>query len=104
MDIPLIKKCSGILRFSSHAKEEMLYDESGVIHEHEVREAIDSGEIIEKYAVKRPYPSFLVYGRTCNNRPLHIVCAPIVDEKILIIITVYQPNPKLWENYRRRLQ
>ena len=98
------KKSSGTLRFSSHTKEEMIYDESGVIHEREVKEAIDNSEIIEKYSGDKPYPSFLIYGRTVNNRPLHIVCAPVVDEKILIIITVYQPNPKLWENYRRRLQ
>jgi len=104
VNISAIKKCAVNLRFSSHAKQEMLYDEFGVIHEHEVKEAINKGEIIEEYSGDRPYRSFLVFGKTKDNRPLHIVCAPVLNESILIVITVYQPNPKLWNNYRRRLQ
>ena len=102
MNIFLIKSCNQKPKFSSHAKEEMLYDEYGVIHEQEVKEAIESGEIIEEYHKDKPYPSFLVFGKTKAARPLHIVCAPIEAEKTLVIITVYQPNPELWIDYRRR--
>ncbi len=82
----------------------MINEEFGIISESEVRESINSGEIIEEYPKDRPYPSFLIYGRTSENRPLHVVCAPVVEEGVLIIITVYEPNPDLWIEYSRRKQ
>lgn len=100
--ILVIKSCSQKFKFSSHAKEEMLYEEYGVIREREIKEAIEAGEVIEEYHKDKPYPSFLVFGKTSINRPLHIVCAPAETEKTLVIITVYQPNPELWIDYRRR--
>jgi len=90
------------LRFSSHAKEEMLSEELGEIRESEVKEALQSGEVIEEYPEDKPYASFLVYGRTKKNRPLHIVCAPVTEEEILVIITVYRPDPDQWIDYKRR--
>lgn len=102
MTIEKIKNYVRNTKFSSHAKEEMLYEEYGVIHEHEVREVIENGEIIEKYPKDKPYPSFLIFGKTNQGRPLHIVCALVEEEKILVVITVYQPNPKLWIDYKRR--
>lgn len=102
MDILKIRLYLNKIKFSSHAKEEMLYDEFGVIYEREVKEAISYGEIIEEYPKDKPYPSYLVYGRTKKGRPLHIVCAVIKDEQMLVIVTVYRPNPKLWIGYRRR--
>lgn len=41
MGINLIRSFIEKLKFSSHAKEEMLYEEYGAIHEQEVKEAID---------------------------------------------------------------
>ena len=101
-DIQLIRACLSNLRFSSHAKEEMLYEETGIIHRSEITEALINGEIIEEYHEDKPYPSVLIYGRTFSERPLHVVCAPIEEEKILVIITVYQPDPKLWIDYKTR--
>ena len=89
-----IKVSSYTIKFSSHAKEEMLNDEFG--------EALNEGEVIEEYPKDRPYPSYLMYGKTNKGRPLHIVCAVIKKEKTLVIITVYHPNPELWFHYRRR--
>ena len=102
MSIELIRSCSKNLKFSNHAKEEMMSEEFGIIWEHETREAIEDGEIIEEYPRDRPYPSFLVFGKTKLDRPLHVVCAPVGVEQILVIITVYQPNPSQWTDYRRR--
>lgn len=102
MDIKKIRSYLNKIKFSSHAKEEMLYDEFGVIYESEVKDAILSGEVIKEYPEDRPYPSYLIYGQTIADRPLHIVCATVVREKMLVIVTVYQPNPKLWIDYRRR--
>ncbi len=102
MNINLIRSCAERLKFSSHAKEEMLYEEYGVIHEYEVKEAIKNGEIIEKYLKDKPYPSFLVFGKTDRGRPLHIVCALVEEGKILVVVTVYQPDSALWVDYKRR--
>lgn len=102
MDIRKIRLCLNKIKFSSHAKEEMLNDEFGVIYEDEVKAAIYNGEIIERYSKDRPYPSCLIFGRTETGRPLHIVCAIVKEEKTLVVITVYQPNPALWIGYQRR--
>lgn len=102
MAYDIIRHCMKSLKFSSHAKEEMLSEELGVIREGEIKEALQAGEIIEEYPEDKPYPSFLVYGRTQANRPLHVVCAPVMEEEILIIITVYHPDPAQWIDYKRR--
>ena len=102
MNIRKIKLYLNKIKFSSHAKEEMLYDEFGVIYENEIKEAIYNGEIIEEYPKDKPYPSCLILGRTEEGRPLHVVCAVIREENMLVVITVYQPNPELWVDYRRR--
>jgi hypothetical protein len=75
----------------------------GVITVDEVLQALGSGEIIEEHPDDAPYPSCLILGRTSANRPLHIVCAPVLTENRLIIITTYQPDPERWEqDFRRR--
>ena len=63
----------------------------------ELLEALASGEIIEDYPDDQPYPSYLIFGRALSGRPLHIVCAPVLDETLLIVITTYQPDPDRWE-------
>ena len=75
----------------------------GPIRVDEMLEALNAGEIIEEYPDDQPYPSCLVLGRTLTDRPLHIVCAPILTEQRLIVITTYQPDPARWEaNFKRR--
>lgn len=104
MDIEAIRACSGTLKFTRHALHEMLAEEFGEISEDEVKQALKRGEVIEKYPEDRPIPSCLVYGTTDQERPLHIVCAAVVDEKTLVIITVYEPDPSKWIDYRRRIK
>jgi len=74
----------------------------GEIKVNEVREAVLNGVIIESYPDDDPYPSCLIYGKTTEGRPLHIVCAYGKDEDIVVIITVYQPDPGKWINFERR--
>jgi hypothetical protein len=75
----------------------------GLIRVDEVLEALDTGEIIEEYLDDQPYPSCLILGRTRAARPLHIVCAPVLTEHRLIVITIYQPDPARWEaDFKRR--
>ena len=77
----------------------MEQEDFGEIKESEVFEAVRSGEVIESYPEDEPYPSCLIYGRTFEGRPLHVVCAYAKDEKTAIIITAYQPDPDRWIDF-----
>jgi len=57
---------------SRHAKNEMSLKEDN-ISEKELIEAILGGEIIENYTDDKPFPSCLVFGRTGEDRPIHVV-------------------------------
>ena len=99
-----IKNCFRADRFlfSKHAKAEMELEEFGIIHTDEVIEVVFNGKIIREYLDDKPYPSYLIYGQSANNRTLHVVCAYSKEEDYSIIITVYQPDIDKWINYERR--
>ena len=99
-----IKNCfeTGRVFYTNHAKKEMEYEELGRIYENEVYESICNGGIIKEYPEDKPYPSTLIFGKTEMGRPLHVVCAYNEEDSLTIVITVYQPNPVLWLEYRRR--
>mgnify|MGYP006285976015 CR=1 FL=1 len=47
-------------------------------------------------------PSKLYFGMVAS-RPLHVVAAENIEDKEIIIITVYEPEKVRWtEDYRRR--
>jgi len=62
----------------------------------ELEEAILSGEIIENYPTDPRGPSCLILGYTQKDRPLHIVCA--IMEPELLVITAYEPGLEEWES------
>ena len=66
----------------------------------EVKEAIENGTIIEEYEDDKPLPSYLIYGKTSELRPLHVVVG--VDEEVVAIITVYEPDPNKWIGFIKR--
>ena len=69
----------------------------------EVKDALLGCKIIEDYPEDRPLHSGLVLGYTKNNRAIHAVVALDEDEKILWIITVYEPTLLEWEEgFQRR--
>jgi hypothetical protein len=80
----------------------MRQEECGPITDQELDEAVCTGEVIETYPEDTPYPSVLLFGTTHVNRPLHAVCAYDSEADRVVIVTVYQPDPRRWENYRRR--
>ncbi len=94
---PLIRR--GRYRLSHHAERERDRDR---IQMTELQEALRSGglEIIEDYPDDQRGHSHLVLGFSRENKPIHVVCA--IHEGSLIIITVYRPDPKLWQNNRVR--
>jgi hypothetical protein len=80
----------------------MRSEELGSITDQEVYEAAYSGEVIEVYSDDQPYPSVLIFGTTDSDRPLHAVCACDEEGQQVLIVTVYQPDPNQWVDYRRR--
>jgi hypothetical protein len=89
--------------YTHHARREMRDEPFGRILEQEVYEAILSGETIEDYPDDTPYPSCLVFGRTRRGRAIHAVCAHVPEEESAVIITVYEPDPDRWIDFRRRI-
>ena len=89
----------GLVIFRVHALRRMARRGISV---DEVREALDSGEIIEAYPDDTPYPSRLVLGRA-GLRPLHVVVAYDAGGGLTIVITAYEPDPARWgTDFRRR--
>ncbi|WP_084502981.1 DUF4258 domain-containing protein [Desulfatirhabdium butyrativorans] len=66
----------------------------------DVKEALINGDIIEQYPEDPRGKSCLVCGKTALGRILHILCG--CSEDILWIITVYEPDPIIWSNDRKR--
>jgi hypothetical protein len=55
--------------------------------------------VIEDYPDDPRGASFLLLGFTETDRPIHAVCA-LTD--VLVIITLYRPDPARWIVWRRR--
>jgi hypothetical protein len=86
------------VKFTEHARLAMRGDNIAV---DDVISAL-AGKVIEKYPDDKPFPSCLVYGRTMDGRPLHVVCAMPKHVDMLIIVTVYIPTEKEWIEFRKR--
>jgi hypothetical protein len=72
------------------------------ITEEEVRTTLEGGETIENYPDDTPYPSRLMLGWAAG-RPIHVVAADNRQDEEVIVITVYEPDPDLWEpGFKRR--
>jgi len=83
-------------RFSGHSVKRMIKRD---MTRQEVESAILTGEIIEEYPDDKYSPSCLVYGKTEDGRDLHIqVSLP----PIVVIITVYEPDPEEWVDCKVR--
>ncbi|MFN0316110.1 MAG: DUF4258 domain-containing protein [Burkholderiales bacterium] len=68
----------------------------------DVRGVIESGDTIVEYADDKPYPSRLILGNA-NGRAVHVMAAYNAREDETIVITVYEPDPRIWEpSFRRR--
>jgi hypothetical protein len=67
-----------------------------------VRQVLQSGEMIEDYSAEMPAPGGLMLGQH-GRRPLHVVMAENTQEDELVVITVYEPNPGQWKpGFRER--
>lgn len=88
----------GQLEFSKHAVDQSILRQISV---QELREAIADGRIIEDYPEDKYGPSCLVLGFTQAGRPLHIQCT-YPSRPLVKIITLYEPDPVHWLNFRVR--
>lgn len=50
----------------------------------------------------RKWSKFGCFFQTPAARPSHIVCAYDEEDHMAIVITVYEPDPDLWIEFRRR--
>ncbi len=72
--------------------------------EEEVEHAVADGIIIESYPNDAPFSSALLLGYA-GNKAVHVVYADDVEEDTRIIITVYEPDLKIWcEDLKTRRQ
>lgn len=61
----------------------------------DVESVIETGEVIREYPDDKPYESRLILGWR-GDRPLHVVAADNEADNEIIIITVYEPDPNIW--------
>jgi hypothetical protein len=74
------------------------------ITEADVSKVLSGGEQIAAYPDDTPYPSRLLLGWR-GDRPLHVVAAYNAQDDEQIVVTVYEPDPALWDDgFRRRRQ
>ena len=84
--------------FSKHAVDQSIIRGISVQH---VREAFGNAEVIEDYPEDKYGPSCLILGKTRANRLLHIQCSH-PSRPLIKIITLYEPDPRLWIDFRTR--
>ncbi len=89
---------AGLYEFSKHAVDQSILREISL---QELQETIANGEIIEDYPEDKYGPSCLVLGFTQTGRPLHIQCS-YPSRPLVKIITLYEPDPARWIDFRVR--
>ncbi len=89
------------LEYSGHAIRRMFERN---ISESDVRAVVTDGQVIIEYKDDKPFPSFVMLGKS-SNRPLHVVAGYDAVTGLLRIITVYVPDDFLWDdNFSARKQ
>ena len=87
------------LSFSGHAIQRMFERK---ISPGEVRQAVRLGEVVAEYPDDAPFPSCLLLFEG-GMKPLHVVVGVDAASGRCHIITVYSPDPELWEaDFRTR--
>ena len=86
--------------FSKHALDQSIIRDISVA---EVEEALRTrAEVIEDYPDDKYGPSCLILGFTKAGRPLHVQCS-YPGRPLIKIVTLYEPGPDLWVDFRRRM-
>jgi Domain of unknown function (DUF4258) len=86
------------LIFSRHAVIQMF---ARSISTDAVSTAVRIGEVVEEYPNDKPFPSVLLLA-TVEGRSLHVVLAQTAEQMECIVVTVYEPDPKIWDTDFKR--
>ncbi|OHB62905.1 MAG: hypothetical protein A2Y77_10360, partial [Planctomycetes bacterium RBG_13_62_9] len=87
--------------FSKHAVDQSIIRRISVT---EVEQAISGRSVIlEDYPDDKYGPSCLILGFTRAGRPLHVQCG-YPSRTLIKIITLYEPDPDFWVEFRVRKQ
>ena len=85
--------------YSKHAVDQSIIREISVL---ELEDAVTGkSEVIEDYPDDKYGPSCLILGYTKTGRPLHVQCS-YPSRPLIKIITLYQPDPELWIDFKLR--
>ncbi len=82
------------MKWYKHALERM---QERDISRQDVKNCIMQGEIIEDYPDDFPHPSCLIFGRTMDQKVIHVVVSLDEDQDTIGIITVYYPSVEKFE-------
>lgn len=63
----------------------------------QVKQVLERGEVLRQYPEDQPYESCLMLAFV-QGRPLHVVAADGENLDATFVITVYEPDPELWED------
>lgn len=66
------------------------------INPSDIKNCIQTGEIIEQYPNDYPYPSCLILGYHVSDKWIHAVIG--LGNCFIWLITAYYPNPEKWES------
>ena len=88
----------GQFEFSQHAVDQSIIRRISV---QEIRDAITVGEVIEVYPEDKYGPSCLIFGKTDAGRPIHVQCSD-PSRPVVKIVTMYEPDPALWADFKVR--
>lgn len=89
---------AGEFEFSRHALKRAVERN---ISDNEIVQAAENAEWIEDYPDDKYSPSCLILGFTRENRPLHLQVS-FADTPMVRIITLYEPDPVEWIEFRKR--
>ncbi len=94
-----VKVKKRLYEYSKHAVDQSIIRDISL---RELEEAIAGrSEVIEDYPDDKYGPSCLILGYTRAGRPLHIQCS-YPSRPLIKIITLYEPDPDLWIDFRIR--
>lgn len=89
---------AGEFEFSRHALKRAVERN---ISDEEIRQAAQNVQMIEDYPEDKYSPSCLIFGLTNKKRPIHLQVS-YADTPMVRIITLYEPDPDEWIEFRVR--
>ncbi len=93
IDIEILKKyyLDDMVLVSEHAA--MRFKQRG-LKVKDIRNTVNSGEIIEQYLDDYPFSSCLIIGKSVDGKWIHVVMSD--EDGMSRIITAYYPDPDKW--------